>query len=110
MHGWSFPSEWLSSIHRSSTMIPNDKVLTSALNPIISLPLVQDIWIYRWIDDDNLKVQLIDIRNILAERIVVKYYTDGSLMPSIPTSVGKQNPNLVYTNMGAAFCVNNEPA
>ncbi|EXX63118.1 hypothetical protein RirG_155320 [Rhizophagus irregularis DAOM 197198w] len=110
MRGWSFPSEWLSSTHRSNTMIPDDMVPTAALNPIISLPLVQDIWIHRWIDDDNLKAQLIDIRNILAERTEVKYYTDGSLMPSIPTSVGKQNPNLVYTNMGAAFCVNNEPA
>ncbi|PKB94072.1 hypothetical protein RhiirA5_404900 [Rhizophagus irregularis] len=110
MRGWSFPSEWLSSTHRSNTMIPDDMVPTAALNPIISLPLVQDIWIHRWIDDDNLKAQLIDIRNILAERTEVEYYTDGSLMPSIPTSVGKQNPNLVYTNMGAAFCVNNEPA
>ncbi|GET50232.1 ribonuclease H-like domain-containing protein [Rhizophagus irregularis DAOM 181602=DAOM 197198] len=110
MRGWSFPSEWLSSTHRSNTMIPDDMVPTAALNPIISLPLVQDIWIHRWIDDDNLKAQLIDIRNILAERTEVEYYTDGSLIPSIPTSVGKQNPNLVYTNMGAAFCVNNEPA
>ncbi|GET54582.1 hypothetical protein GLOIN_2v1785617 [Rhizophagus irregularis DAOM 181602=DAOM 197198] len=68
MRGWSFPSEWLSSTHRSNTMIPDDMVPTAALNPIISLPLVQDIWIHRWIDDDNLKAQLIDIRNILAER------------------------------------------
>ncbi|CAB4425258.1 unnamed protein product [Rhizophagus irregularis] len=110
MRSWSFPNEWLSSTHRSNTMIPDDMVPTAALNPIISLPLVQDIWIHRWIDDDNLKAQLIDIRNILAERTEVEYYTDGSLMPSIPTSVGKQNPNLVYTNMGAAFCVNNESA
>jgi hypothetical protein len=55
-------------------------------------------------------VQLIDIRDTLAERTEVEYYTDGSLMPSTPTSMGKQDLNLVYTNMGAAFCVNNEPA
>ncbi|PKK71017.1 hypothetical protein RhiirC2_849474 [Rhizophagus irregularis] len=108
MRGWSFPSEWLSSTHQSNTMIPDNMVPTAALNLIIGLPLVQDIWIYRWIDDDNLKAQLIDIKNILAERTEVEYYTDGSLMPSIPISVGKQNPNLVYTNIGAAFCVNNE--
>ncbi|EXX66500.1 hypothetical protein RirG_123210 [Rhizophagus irregularis DAOM 197198w] len=83
MRGWSFPSEWLSSTHRSNTMIPDDMVPTAALNPIISLPLVQDIWIHKWIDDDNLKAQLIDIRNILAERTEVEYYTDGSLMPKV---------------------------
>ncbi|CAB4443693.1 unnamed protein product [Rhizophagus irregularis] len=41
---------------------------------------------------------------------MVEYYTDGSLRPSTPTTIGKQDPNLVYTDMGAAFCVNNEPA
>ncbi|EXX62796.1 hypothetical protein RirG_158430 [Rhizophagus irregularis DAOM 197198w] len=41
---------------------------------------------------------------------MVEYYTDGSLKPSTPTTMGKQDPNLVYTDMGAAFCVNNEPA
>jgi ribonuclease HI len=110
MRSWSFPSEWLSSTHQPNISIPDDRLPTPAPNPIISLPLVQDIWIHRWIDDDNLKAQLMDIRNILAERKVVEYYTDGSLKPSTPTSMGKQDPNLVYTDMGAAFCVNNEPA
>jgi len=110
MCGWSFPSEWLSSTHQFNVSIPDDRSPTSAPNPIISLPMVQDIWIHRWIDDDNLKTQLMDIRNILAERTMVEYYTDGSLKPSTPTTMGKQDPNLVYTDMGAAFCVNKEPA
>ncbi|PKK65991.1 hypothetical protein RhiirC2_853201 [Rhizophagus irregularis] len=88
MCSWSFPSEWLSSTHQFNVSIPDD----------------------RWIDDDNLKMQLMNIRNILAERTMVEYYTDGSLKPSTPTTMGKQDPNLVYTDMGAAFCVNNEPA
>ncbi|CAB4391752.1 unnamed protein product [Rhizophagus irregularis] len=46
----------------------------------------------------------------MAERIVVEYYTNGSLIPSIFTSIDKQDLNLVYTNMGAAFCINNESA
>ncbi|EXX77813.1 hypothetical protein RirG_020430 [Rhizophagus irregularis DAOM 197198w] len=41
---------------------------------------------------------------------MVEYYTDGSFRPSTPTTMGKQDPNLVYTDMGAAFCVNKEPA
>ncbi|CAB4416571.1 unnamed protein product [Rhizophagus irregularis] len=41
---------------------------------------------------------------------MVEYYTDGLLRPSIPISIGKQDPNLVYTDISAAFCVNNEPA
>uniref|UniRef100_U9SP45 Uncharacterized protein n=1 Tax=Rhizophagus irregularis (strain DAOM 181602 / DAOM 197198 / MUCL 43194) TaxID=747089 RepID=U9SP45_RHIID len=102
--------EWLSSTHQFNVSIPDDRLPTSAPNPIISLPMVQDIWIHRWIDDDNLKTQLMNIRNILAERTMVEYYTDGSLKPSTPTTMGKQDPNLVYTDMGAAFCVNNEPA
>ncbi|GBC28380.1 hypothetical protein GLOIN_2v1788498 [Rhizophagus irregularis DAOM 181602=DAOM 197198] len=110
MCGWSFPSEWLSSTHQFNVSIPDDRLSTSAPNPIISLPMVQDIWIHRWIDDDNLKTQLMNIRNILAERTMVEYYTDGSLKPSTPTTMGKQDLNLVYTDMGAAFCVNNEPA
>jgi ribonuclease HI len=71
--------------------------------------MVQDIWIHRWIDDDNLKTQLIEIRNSLAERTSVEFYTDGSLTPNFPPSIDKQDTNLVYTDMGAAFCVNNEP-
>ncbi|CAB4397646.1 unnamed protein product [Rhizophagus irregularis] len=72
--------------------------------------MVQDIWIHRWIDDDNLKMQLMDIRNILAERTMVEYYTDDSLRPSASTTMGKQDLNLVYTDMDATFCINNEPA
>ncbi|PKB96767.1 hypothetical protein RhiirA5_434280 [Rhizophagus irregularis] len=71
---------------------------------------VQNIWIYKWIDDDNLKSKLMDIKNVLAERTMVEYYTDGSLRPSIPTSRDKQYPNLVYIKMGATFCVNDKPA
>ncbi|PKC12454.1 hypothetical protein RhiirA5_396918 [Rhizophagus irregularis] len=108
--GWSFPSEWLSSTHHLDTLIPRDKAPTSAPSLVISLPLVQDIWIHRWIDDDDLKSKLMDIRNILEERISVEYYTDGSLRTSIPTSRDQQDPNLVHTKMGAAFCVNDEPA
>ncbi|RGB22112.1 hypothetical protein C1646_776623 [Rhizophagus diaphanus] len=110
MCGWSFSSEWLSSTHQSNILIPDNRLPTLALNPIISLPMIQDIWIHRWIDNDNLKMQLMDIRNILAERTMVEYYTDNSLRPSTSTIIGKQDPNLVYTDMGAAFCVNNEPA
>ncbi|PKY62102.1 hypothetical protein RhiirA4_488009 [Rhizophagus irregularis] len=110
MYGWSFPSEWLSSTHQINVSIPDNRLPISAPNPIISLPMVQDIWIHRWIDDDNLKTQLMDIRNILAERTMVEYYTDSSLRPSTPTIMGKQDSNLVYTDMSAAFCVNNEPA
>ncbi|CAB4424654.1 unnamed protein product [Rhizophagus irregularis] len=84
--GWSFPSEWLSSTHHLDTLIPGDRAPTSAPSPVISLPLVQDIWIHRWIDDDDLKSKLMDIRNILEERTSVEYYTDGSLRTSIPTS------------------------
>uniref|UniRef100_U9TY93 RNase H type-1 domain-containing protein n=1 Tax=Rhizophagus irregularis (strain DAOM 181602 / DAOM 197198 / MUCL 43194) TaxID=747089 RepID=U9TY93_RHIID len=51
-----------------------------------------------------------DIKNVLAERTMVEYYTDGSLRPSIPTSRDKQYPNLVYIKMGATFCVNDKPA
>ncbi|GBC26301.2 ribonuclease H-like domain-containing protein [Rhizophagus irregularis DAOM 181602=DAOM 197198] len=109
-HGWSFPSEWLSSTHHPDILLPGDRSPTSTPSPIISLPLVQDIWIHRWIDDDDLKSKLTDIRNILEERTSVEYYTDGSLRTSIPTSRDKQDPNLVYTKMGAAFCVNDEPA
>ncbi|GBC54013.2 ribonuclease H-like domain-containing protein [Rhizophagus irregularis DAOM 181602=DAOM 197198] len=108
--GWSFPSEWLSSTHHLGTLIPGDRAPTSAPSPVISLPLVYDIWIHRWIDDDDLKSKLMDIRNILEERISVEYYTDGSLRTSIPTSRDQQDPNLVHTKMGAAFCVNDEPA
>ncbi|PKY33763.1 hypothetical protein RhiirB3_395064 [Rhizophagus irregularis] len=112
MRGWSFPSEWLSSTHQPNITILEDRLpIVSAQNPIISLPLVQNIWIHRWIDDDILKAQLMDIRNkLLAERISVEYYTDGSFRPSTPTSMGKQDPNLVYTDIGTTFCVNNEPA
>ncbi|EXX62450.1 hypothetical protein RirG_161640 [Rhizophagus irregularis DAOM 197198w] len=88
---------------------PNNNLPLSALDPIIILSSVQDIWIHRWIEDNKLKSRLMDIRNILAEKSLVEYYTDGSLTPSTPTTMGKQNPNLVYTNMGATFCVNNEP-
>ncbi|CAB4442084.1 unnamed protein product [Rhizophagus irregularis] len=102
--------EWLSSTHQPNITILEDRLPISAQNPIISLPLVQDIWIHRWIDDDILKAQLMDIRNNLTERTSVEYYTDGSLRPITPTSMGKQDPNLVYTNISAAFCVNNEPA
>ncbi|GBC38460.2 hypothetical protein GLOIN_2v1788498 [Rhizophagus irregularis DAOM 181602=DAOM 197198] len=105
-----FPSEWLSSTHHLDTLIPGDRAPTSAPSPVISLPLVHDIWIHRWIDDDNLKSKLMDIRNILEERISVEYYTDGSLRISIPTSRDQQDPNLVHTKMGAAFCVNDESA
>ncbi|GET59350.1 hypothetical protein GLOIN_2v1788498 [Rhizophagus irregularis DAOM 181602=DAOM 197198] len=100
----------LSSTYQFNVIIPDDKLPTSALNPIISLLMVQDIWIHRWIDDDNLKMQLMDIRNILAERTMVEYYIDDSLRPNTFTTMGKQDPNLVYTDMGAAFCINNEPA
>jgi hypothetical protein len=89
MCGWSFPSEWLSSTHQFNVSIPDDRLPTSAPNPIISLPMVQGIWINRWIDDDNLKMQLMDIRNRLAERTKVEYYTDGSFRPSTPTTMGK---------------------
>ncbi|PKC17445.1 hypothetical protein RhiirA5_492966 [Rhizophagus irregularis] len=51
-----------------------------------------------------------DIKNILAEEIIVEYYTDGSLRSSILTSIDKQDPNLVYTKIGVAFCVNDESA
>ncbi|PKY58665.1 hypothetical protein RhiirA4_480775 [Rhizophagus irregularis] len=87
MHDLSFPNEWLSSTHQPNISIPDNKLSTLAPNSIISLPMVQNIWIYRWINDDNLKVQLIDIRNILAERTMVEYYTDGLLKPSTPISV-----------------------
>ncbi|PKB96801.1 hypothetical protein RhiirA5_506839 [Rhizophagus irregularis] len=67
---------------------------TSTPSPIISLPLVQNIWIHRWIDDDDLKSKLMDIRNILEKRTSVEYYTDGSLRTSIPTSRDKKDSNL----------------
>ncbi|PKK63440.1 hypothetical protein RhiirC2_788902 [Rhizophagus irregularis] len=105
-----FPSEWLSSTHQPNITILEDRLPISAQNSIISLPLVQNIWIHRWIDDDILKAQLMDIRNKLVERTLVEYYTDGSLRSSTPTSMGKQDSNLVYTDIDAAFCVNNEPA
>ncbi|PKK56984.1 hypothetical protein RhiirC2_798900, partial [Rhizophagus irregularis] len=108
--GWSFPGEWLSSTHHLDTLIPGDRAPTSAPSPVISLPLVQDIWIHRWIDDDDLKSKFMDIRNILEERTSVEYYTDGSLRTSIPTSKDQQDPNLVHIKMGVAFCVNDEPA
>ncbi|CAB4386495.1 unnamed protein product [Rhizophagus irregularis] len=108
MRSWNFPSKWLSSSQYVS--IPNDRSTTPFPNPEIILPLVENIWIHRWIDDDNLKSRLMEIRDILAERTVVEYYTDGSLKPNTPTSMENQDPNLVYSKMGAAFCVNNEPA
>jgi hypothetical protein len=43
MRGWSFPSEWLSSTYQPNISISDDREPTSAPNPIISLPLVQDI-------------------------------------------------------------------
>ncbi|PKB93180.1 hypothetical protein RhiirA5_442109 [Rhizophagus irregularis] len=106
--GWNFPYEWINS-NQLDASIPNNNLPLSALDPIIILSSVQDIWIHRWIEDNKLKSRLMDIRNILAEKSLVEYYTDGSLTPSTPTTMGKQNPNLVYTNMGATFCVNNEP-
>uniref|UniRef100_U9TYA5 Uncharacterized protein n=2 Tax=Rhizophagus irregularis TaxID=588596 RepID=U9TYA5_RHIID len=103
--------EWLFSTHHPDILLPGDRSSTSTPSPIISLPLVQDIWIHRWIDDDDLKSKLMDIRNILEERTSVEYYTDGSLInTSIPTSRDKKDPNLVYIKMDAVFCVNDEPA
>jgi hypothetical protein len=55
MCGWKFPSEWLTATHLFNISIIDDRLPTSAPNPIISLLLVQDIWIHRWIDDNNLK-------------------------------------------------------
>ncbi|CAB4403161.1 unnamed protein product [Rhizophagus irregularis] len=65
LRGWRFPSEWLSSTQHLNTLLPEDRTPASTPSPIISLPLVQDIWIHRWIDDDNLKSNLMDIRNRL---------------------------------------------
>ncbi|GBC16929.2 hypothetical protein GLOIN_2v1785617 [Rhizophagus irregularis DAOM 181602=DAOM 197198] len=56
--GWSFPSEWLSSTHHPDILLSRDRSPTSTPSPIINLPLVQDIWIHRWIDDDDLKSKL----------------------------------------------------
>ncbi|PKK66687.1 hypothetical protein RhiirC2_784467 [Rhizophagus irregularis] len=84
-------SEWLFSTHHPDILLPEDR------SPTL-------------IDDDDLKSKLMDIRNILEKRTSVKYYTDGSLRTSIPTLRDKQDPNLVYTKIGVAFCVNDEPA
>jgi hypothetical protein len=108
-HEWQFPKEWISSNYQNAPPLFGDRSSVTNSNPIIILPLVQDIWIHRWIDDDNLKTRLIEIRNSLAERTSVEFYTDGSLTPNFPSSIDKQDTNLVYTDMGAAFCVNNEP-
>ncbi|PKY60261.1 hypothetical protein RhiirA4_430995 [Rhizophagus irregularis] len=89
MRNWNFPSKWLSSSQYVS--IPNDRSTTPFPDPEIILPLVEDIWIHRWIDDDNLKSRLMEIRDILAERTVVEYYTDSSLKPNTPTSMENQD-------------------
>ncbi|GBC37735.2 hypothetical protein GLOIN_2v1785617 [Rhizophagus irregularis DAOM 181602=DAOM 197198] len=46
--GWNFPYEWINS-NQLDASIPNNNLPSSALDPIIILPSVQDIWIHRWI-------------------------------------------------------------
>jgi hypothetical protein len=100
---WQFPKEWISSNYQNAPPLFGDRSSVTNSNPIIILPLVQDIWIHRWIDDDNLKTRLIEIRNSLAERTSVEFYTDGSLTPNFPPSIDKQDTNLVYTDMAQHF-------
>ncbi|GES77440.1 ribonuclease H-like domain-containing protein [Rhizophagus clarus] len=109
-HEWRFSTEWLYPNQQNAIPTSIDRIIEIISDPLIILPLIQDIWIHRWIEDDNLKIRLIEIRKALAERITVEYYTDGSFTSNFPTSADIQDTNLIHTNMGAAFCVNNEPS